>query len=42
MPLEGFKFVSGKPKEFKRSDLENAVTRLFVINVEPQLGQEVQ
>ena len=29
MPLEGFKFVSGKPKEFKRSDLENAVTRLF-------------
>ena len=29
MPLKGFKFVSGKPKEFKRSDLENAVTRLF-------------
>ena len=29
MPVEGFKFVSGKPKEFKRSDLENAVTRLF-------------
>ena len=29
MPLEGFKFVSGKPKEFKRSDLENPVTRLF-------------
>ena len=29
MPLEGFKFVSGKPKEFKRNDLKNAVTRLF-------------
>ena len=29
MPIEGFKFVSGKPKEFKRNDLENAVTRLF-------------
>ena len=29
MPLDGFKFVSGKPQEFKRSDLENSVTRLF-------------
>ena len=29
MPLKGFRFIRGKPKEFKRSDLENAVTRLF-------------
>ncbi len=29
MPLDGFKFLSGKPKEFKRNDLENSMTRLF-------------
>ena len=29
MPLDGFKFVSGKPKEFKRSDVKKAVTRIF-------------
>ena len=29
MSLDGFKFVSGKPQEFKRNDIENAVTRLF-------------
>ena len=27
MPIEGFKFVSGKPKEFKRNDLENGYER---------------
>ena len=29
LPIDGFKFVRGKPQEFKRSDLEKAVTRLF-------------
>ena len=29
MSFDGFKFVSGKPQEFRRSDIENAVTRLF-------------
>lgn len=29
MPLDEFKFVKGQPQEFKRDDLENAVTRLF-------------
>ena len=29
MPLDGFQFVSGNPKEFKRSDVEKAVTRIF-------------
>ena len=28
-PLNNFQFTKGKPKEFKRSDLENPVTRLF-------------
>ena len=38
MPLEGFKFVSGKPKEFKRSDLDNAVTRLFCVECGTAIG----
>ncbi len=29
MPLNQFRFVSGKTQEFKRGDIENAVTRLF-------------
>ena len=29
LPIDGFKFVRGKPQEFKRSDLEKSVTRLF-------------
>ena len=29
MPLEEFKFAKGQPQEYKRNDLENAVTRLF-------------
>ena len=29
MPVDEFKIVRGKPKEFKRKDIENAVTRLF-------------
>ena len=29
MPLNEFKFVKGKPEEFKRIDIKNAVTRLF-------------
>ena len=29
LPIDGFKFVRGKPQVFKRSDLEKPVTRLF-------------
>ena len=29
MPLDGFKFTKGQPQEFKRDDIENAVTGLF-------------
>jgi hypothetical protein len=29
MPTNGFKFTSGAPKQFSRSDLENPVTREF-------------
>ncbi len=29
MPIEGFKYTKGKPKQFTRSDLEVAVTRDF-------------
>src|SRR5947207_13608161 len=29
MPPEGFRYTKGAPKQFKRSDLDNAVTREF-------------
>ena len=29
MPLDKFNFVKGKPKTFKRKDIEMAMTRLF-------------
>ena len=29
MPAAGFAYTKGKPKEFKRSDIENSVTREF-------------
>ncbi|MDB5551608.1 MAG: Gfalike protein [Rhizobium sp.] len=29
MPIAGFKYTKGTPKQFSRSDLENAVTREF-------------
>jgi hypothetical protein len=29
MPTEGFRYSKGEPKQFKRDDLENAVTREF-------------
>lgn len=29
MPPDGFRYTKGKPKQFKRADLENAVTREF-------------
>ena len=29
VPLDNFKFVSGKPKTYKRKDIEMAMTRLF-------------
>ena len=40
LPIDGFKFVRGKPQEFKRSDLEKSVTRLFC--GECGTAQEVQ
>ena len=29
LPLEGFKYTQGEPQSFKRTDIENAVTRYF-------------
>ena len=38
MPLDEFKFLKGEPKEFKRNDLEKAVTRLFCNNCGTAIG----
>tara|TARA_A100001234_G_scaffold163433_1_gene144723 strand:- start:174 stop:575 length:402 start_codon:yes stop_codon:yes gene_type:complete len=38
MPLNGFEFVKGVPKTFKRKDIENAVTRLFCENCGTGIG----
>ena len=38
MPRNGFKFVKGIPKTFKRKDIENAVTRLFCENCGTGIG----
>ena len=38
MPLNGFEFVKGIPKTFKRNDIENAVTRLFCENCGTGIG----
>ena len=38
MPLNGFEFVKGIPKTFKRKDIENAVTRLFCENCGTGIG----
>ena len=38
MPLNGFQFVKGIPKTFKRKDIENAVTRLFCENCGTGIG----
>ena len=38
MPLNGFEFVKGRPKSFKRKDLEKAVTRLFCENCGTAIG----
>jgi hypothetical protein len=32
MPLKGFRYTAGKPKQFARSDLDNPVTREFCGN----------
>jgi hypothetical protein len=32
MPIDGFKYVKGAPKQFKRADLERPVTREFCEN----------
>ena len=37
-PLDDFQFTKGNPKEFKRSDLENPVTRLFCNNCGTAIG----
>ena len=37
-PLDDFQFTKGIPKEFKRSDLENPVTRLFCNNCGTAIG----
>ena len=38
MPLNGFEFVKGIPKTFKRKDIEKAVTRLFCKNCGTGIG----
>ena len=38
IPLNGFEFVKGVPKTFKRKDIENAVTRLFCENCGTGIG----
>ena len=38
MPNEQFQFTKGAPKEFKRDDIENAVTRLFCNNCGTSIG----
>ena len=38
MPLNGFEFVKGVPKTFKRKDIEKAVTRLFCGNCGTGIG----
>lgn len=38
MPLNGFEFVKGVPKTFKRKDIEKAVTRLFCENCGTGIG----
>ena len=37
-PLDDFQFTKRNPKEFKRSDLENPVTRLFCNNCGTAIG----
>ena len=38
LPLDDFQFTKGISKEFKRSDLENPVTRLFCNNCGTTIG----
>ena len=38
MPLDQFQFTKGTPKEFKRNDIENPVTRLFCNNCGTAIG----
>ena len=38
MPLEGFQFTKGQQKEFKRNDIDKAVTRLFCKNCGTAIG----
>ena len=38
MPFESFEFTKGQPQEFKRDDIENAVTRLFCNNCGTAIG----
>jgi hypothetical protein len=38
MPNDGFAFTKGTPSEFTRTDIENAVTRVFCSNCGTALG----
>ena len=38
MPREGFRYTRGEPKQFTRSDIENAVTREFCGNCGTAIG----
>lgn len=37
MPEDGFKYTAGKPREFKRTDIDNGVTREFC----PRCGSQI-
>jgi len=37
MPLEGFRYTKGKPRQFTRADIDNAVTREFC----PECGTQM-
>ena len=41
MPLEGFKYTQGEPQSFKRTDIENAVTRFFCGKCGTAIGTRV-
>ena len=40
MPAEGFRYTRGQPKTFKRTDIENAVTREFCAECVPHVSQK--
>ncbi len=40
LPKDGFEFTKGEPKSFTRTDIENAVTRLFCENCGTAIGTQ--